>query len=200
MNPLTIFSQSEYENAVFSDLNLDGEEVVGKVFEHCTFTRSTFSGTELLNCSFISCSFKFCNLSSVRIVQSSFRDVLFEETKIMGVNWTKAKRPRVKLANMINFRKSNVSYSSFLGLDVRGIVMEECQAHEVDFREANLAGGNFCATDFKGSLFSRTNLNSANFIDAMNYSINPMENDIRKGKFSLPDAITLLSYFEIQVQ
>lgn len=193
------FDTTEYNNTVFSDLNLNSEKIVGMVFEDCAFIRSSFAETKLTNCKFVNCSFKNCNLSSMEVVQSSFRDVIFEESKVIGVNWTKAKYPRMKLANKLHFRKSNVSYSNFLGLDLRGMGMEKCQAHEVDFREANLTRCDFFSTDFKGSLFNQTKLNGANFIDATNYSINPTENEIQNGKFSLPDAITLLAYLDIQI-
>ena len=84
-------------------------------------------------------------------------------------------------------------------MNLQEIIIEECKAHDVDFREANLSNGSFIETDFERSMFMHTKLNSADFTDAINYNINPNENDIRKGKFSLPDAIALLNGFEIEI-
>jgi fluoroquinolone resistance protein len=44
-----------------------------------------------------------------------------------------------------------------------------------------------------------TNLYAANFTEATNYNIHPNENDIRKGKFSMPDVINLFRGFDIEI-
>lgn len=74
-----------------------------------------------------------------------------------------------------------------------------CIAHEVDLREAGLKHANLKHTDFEKIQFVHTKLYAADFTEAYSYSINPTQNDIRKGKFSLPDAIHLLDGFDIQV-
>lgn len=43
------------------------------------------------------------------------------------------------------------------------------------------------------------NLYAANLKDAINYHINPNENDIRKGKFSIPEVLNLLHSFQIEM-
>jgi fluoroquinolone resistance protein len=55
-------------------------------------------------------------------------------------------------------------------------------------------------TRFSGSLFDNTNLFKANLKNCINYNINPLNNNIKKAKFSLPEALTLLDAFEIQIQ
>ena len=45
-----------------------------------------------------------------------------------------------------------------------------------------------------------TNLQASNFLEAMNYNINPNENDIRKGKFSMPEVMSLLNSFQIEIE
>lgn len=78
-------------------------------------------------------------------------------------------------------------------------MIEACIAHDVDFREADLKRANFKLTDFESSQFVHTKLNAADFTEAFNYSIDPSQNDIRKARFSLPDAIHLLDGFDIQI-
>ena len=70
--------------------------------------------------------------------------------------------------------------------------MEECKAHDVDFRKANLAGGNFTYTDFANSVFGKTNLAGANFAEAVNYSMDILQNEVRGAKFSRFAAVGLL--------
>ena len=43
------------------------------------------------------------------------------------------------------------------------------------------------------------NLSKANFLEAKNYAINPQVNKIQKGKFSIPEALSLLRGFEIEL-
>jgi len=76
---------------------------------------------------------------------------------------------------------------------------EACIAHDVDFREAVLSRANFKLTDFEKSQFVHTKLCAADFTEAHSYSIDPTQNDIKKAKFSLPDAIHLLDGFDIQI-
>ncbi len=194
-----ILDQTEFYDVNFVDLKLDGVELINKTFENCKFTRSSFNEVNFTSCKFVECDFGTCNLSSVKLTNTSFIDIVFNESKLIGVNWTQAKWPYIKLTSPIKFYKSNISYSSFYELDLKWIIIEECKAHDVDFREANLSNGSFVLTDFARSLFMHTKLNSADFTDAINYHINPNENDIRKGKFSLPDALVLLNSFEIEI-
>ena len=74
------------------------------------------------------------------------------------------------------------------------------KAHDVDFRGCDLSNGSFVLTDFQNNLFLNSKLYAADFTDAINYSINPRENDIRKGKYSMPDVINLLHYFDIEIE
>lgn len=197
--PMDIFNQNEFYNANFADLKLDGLEIINKTFEDCNFINSSFNEASFISCKFVECEFKSCNLSSIKLNNTSFLDVIFNGSKLLGINWSYAKWPYIKLASPIKFYQCNISYSSFYELDLKEILIEECKAYDVDFREANLSNGSFMRTDFDGSLFMHTKLNSADFTDAINYSIHPIENDIRKGKFSLPDALALLNSFEIEI-
>jgi uncharacterized protein YjbI with pentapeptide repeats len=77
--------------------------------------------------------------------------------------------------------------------------MSECKAHDVDFREADCTQANFTFTDFYHSLFNKTILKEADFSDSSNYSINVFFNDIKKAKFTLPEAVNLLQSLEIEL-
>lgn len=193
-------SQNEFYDRTFSELKLDNKIVHNKLFEHCTFTHSSFLETTFQSCKFIECEFVSCNLSSAQFKNTSFNEIIFDESKMIGINWTQAKWPLIKLSSPIKIYKSNISHSSFFELELRDIVIEECKAHDVDFRGCDLSNGNFFLTDFEGSLFMHSTLYAANFIDAINYNINPLENDIREGKYSMPDAINLLNHFKIEIQ
>jgi len=192
-------NQTEFYEAKFSDLNCAASEIQGKAFENCQFMNSNFSESKFIDCKFVDCEFKSSNLSVVQFNNCFFSEVVFDECKIIGINWTKLKWPTIKLTSSLYFYRSDVSDSSFYGLDLTGIIIEECKAHNVDLRAGDFSNASFIQTDFDGSLFMNSKLHSADFTDAINYNIDPNHNDIRKAKFTMPDVVNLLHRFDIEI-
>jgi uncharacterized protein YjbI with pentapeptide repeats len=122
---------------------------------------------------------------------------VFEDTKIIGVDWTEAAWPKGKFLDPITFSKCVINHSTFIGLSLPEIRIIECIAHEVDFREADLSQADYAHTDLAGSLFINTNLSQADFTHARNYTINAGLNTLKKTKFSLPEAMSLLHSLDI---
>lgn len=198
---MTHFNDNEdtYIDQIFKDINLSAKEIESKEFDNCQFEHCNFSETSLLNCKFYECKFTDCNLSMMQVKGCSFFDIIFENSKTIGINWTQASWPRIKLSSPFRFYKCAINHSSFFGLGLKEIVMVECNAKEVDFREADCTEANFTYTDFANSLFNKTNLTKANFTEALNYNIDIFYNDIKKAKFSMPEATNLLNCLDIEL-
>ena len=196
----TVFlSNTEFYEQNFSGLSYSSTIIEDKLFEGCRFINSNFSESQFIRCKFVDCEFNNCNLSAVQFKASLFNDIIFFESKVTGVNWTMLNWPQIRLSTPFQFYNSIISHSSFYGLELQELVVETCIAHDVDFREADLRRANFKLTDLENSQFVHTKLYAADFTDAHSYSIDPTQNDIRKSKFSLPDAIHLLDGFDIQI-
>ncbi len=195
-----LFSQDEFCDTHFSALTLDKSELQNKTFENCQFTDSSFSETRFEDCQFIDCNFKSCNLSNARFKNCSLSEVAFQESKLIGINWTEIKWPLINLISPIKFQDCNISHSSFYQLCLKEIAIEECKAHDVDFRGGDFSNGSFVKTDLNSSLFMRTKLQACDFTEAINYAIDPNENNIRKAKFSIPEVVNLLHNFGIKIQ
>lgn len=191
--------QNFYLKSSFKSLNLAGQTLTAKEFEGCTFVACNFSEVSFVKCKFYECDFINCNLSVIKVTGCSFGDVSFQESKVIGVNWTQANWPRVRLNSPLRFDKSILNNSSFYGLSLKGIAMVECKAKEADFRQADCSEANFTYTDFSGSSFGNTDLTQADFSEAINYNIDIFNNIIKKAKFSLPDAMNLLRYLDIEL-
>ncbi len=194
---INILNQEEFYDTNFSGLMLDKNELKNKTFENCQFTDSNFNEAKLEDCKFIDCTFKSCNLSNAKFKNTSLSEVIFNESKLIGVDWT---RVQWYLTSPFKFYKCNLSHSSFYELCLKKITIEECKAHDVDFRGGDFSSGSFILTDLKSSLFMRTKLYSSDFTGAINYNIDPNENNIRKGKFSMPEVVNLLHNFGIKIQ
>ncbi len=190
---------NEYLAKRFVSQDFSRKEMVAKEFEECEFKGCDFNEATLSKCKFIDCTFVECNLSLVKVNSSKFRDVILNECKAVGVNWTRASWPRLVMSSALKFHKCIINDSSFFGLILEEIVIEDCKARDVDFREANLSRANFSYTDFAGSLFGKTNLTGADFTEAVNYDIDIFGNEITKAKFSRHEAMRLLDSLEIEL-
>jgi uncharacterized protein YjbI with pentapeptide repeats len=114
---------------------------------------------------------------------------------MLGIDWTQAAQP-LSLA----FQGCNLNHSVFMGLSLQKMGMVACVAHEIDFSNANLTKANLSETDFLGSRFSNTNLSQADLTHAVHYAIDPMTNRLKKAKFSLPEVLSLLAAFDIDIE
>ncbi len=69
-----------------------------------------------------------------------------------------------------------------------------------DFNNTDLSKADFRKTDLNSSVFHHSDLSGADFIDAVNYSINPFNNKVSKAKFSKPDVYEFLNFLDIIIK
>lgn len=198
-NQHEIINNEEFYDDIFNRTHLQKQKIENKTFENCQFQDCDFTESLFHSCKFIDCTFKSSNLSNIKLNYSAFNDVTFDQCKLIGVNWTEAKWPNIALTSPIKFYQCDLSHSSFYELKLTELVLQRSKAKQVDFRVADLSHSDFTQTDLEGSLFMHTNLSHADFTDAFNYAISPIDNKIKKAKFSLPDAMNLLQAFDIEI-
>jgi uncharacterized protein YjbI with pentapeptide repeats len=195
----SLHHQKQHCDKIFSNLAELNREIGDIEFENCEFDSCDFTEIIFRKCTFINCTFNRCNLSVIKVPQSLFTNITFNECKIIGVDWSRAAWHRLIFSKPLQFHQCILNGSSFLGLTLDEIVLEECIAHDVDFREASLCRAVFTATDFTHSLFGKTDLSGADFTDAENYDIDIFNNKISKAKFSRYTANRLLNSLDIQL-
>jgi fluoroquinolone resistance protein len=196
---MNIDNHSEYFSLTFSGLDLAGSSITEVIFENCTFHQCNFSDVRFYKCKFAECVFTASNLSNVKIDYSKFFDTSFTESKLVGIDWTKAEWPRFNFTAPISFNECIINDSSFFNLNLSELILEYCKAHDVDFRNGNFSKAKFLYTDFSGSLFMKTNLQEADFSEAENYNIDIFNNDIKAARFSRLEAIRLLNCLDIEL-
>jgi len=182
----------EYVEQQFAGLTLTQDVVTAVTFEECTFTNCNFSETQFKRCIFRECVFQNCDLSLLDIDYSTFQRSKFNQCRLIGVNWAKVSR-----IEWIEFHGCNLSYATFMELDLSKAVITDCLAKEATFAETNLTEANCTHTDFTDSRFIRTNLTRADFRGARNYAIAADQNTLKQAKFSLPEAVALLHGLDI---
>jgi len=102
------FTNSNYYQEKFTKTTLSNEIVKEVEFEECEFKDCSFVDCEFLKCKFINCSFDGCMISAVIPTDSRFVEVSFANSKVIGLDWTKAKHIRE-----IGFENCQINYSNF---------------------------------------------------------------------------------------
>ncbi len=188
----TLIEGADFKNQVYSGKEIKFKEIADTKFTRCTFTDAFFD-----ECTFKNCVFDQCDLSMMRVKSSKFAEVQFVKCKAIGINWTEASWEKGGFFRLIDFQECALNYSTFFGLKLKKMKMTKCTALEVDFGEADLTGAIFSHTDFSGSIFMHTDLTDANFVNAIHYNISANNNTLKKTKFSLPEALSLLRGLDI---
>ncbi|MGI8855092.1 MAG: pentapeptide repeat-containing protein [Thermomicrobiales bacterium] len=196
-----IIDDAHYEGEQFTRLIVQERVFSGIDFSACIFDHCVFSECTFYRCSFTECRFRACDLSLAKVHGSRFTDVGFAASKLVGIDWTKAGDAVIsKLFLSVHFDDCLLSYVSFFGLTLPRSRFVGCIAREVDFRDADLTEADCTGTDFSGSKFHHTNLTKADFRRATDYTIDPTANTISKARFALPEAVSLLSGFDIVIE
>jgi uncharacterized protein YjbI with pentapeptide repeats len=188
-----------YEAREFRGLDLAGGTLRDAVFERCVFIACRFDEATLHHCRFSDCLFEDCDLSRVKLPNCRFADTRLRRCNALGVDWTLLEETPARLPLTLVFEECALSFGSFYGLPLRRAQFGRCRVHEADFTEADLSHADLRGADFQGSTFVRTNLGHADLREATNFAIDPTSNTIRKARFSLPEAVTLLRVFDIRL-
>lgn len=189
----------DFEHERFENMQLEPGDSLDASFVECTFSSCSFNEAKLRHCHFNSCVFQGCDLSLSDITGSSFPSTQFENSKLLGINWTRASWSALSIGRPPVFDKCLLNHSTFINLNLKGCRIVESTAREVDFRGADLSGASFRGTDLAGSLFNDTDLQGADFRGAYGYDIDPLENQLKGARFDLPEAIALLYSMDISL-
>ncbi len=196
---MNIEDNTFYAEQIFDDLAFRQKKVRSSNFELCKFIGCDLSESEFTECKFVDCEFKESNLNVVKFDGTRILETDFNNCKITGVNWTSLSWTSVALCSPVSFHSCDISFSVFHALKLPELIVNSCKAHDVDFSDCDLAGADFYATDLKDSRFIFSDLDRCNFREAVNYTINPMENSVEGANFSTPDVLSLLSPFKIKI-
>jgi len=192
-------ANGEYADQSFKKVSYPNQRVVRCTFDTCKFVRCDFHETRFENCKFRDCTFEDCDLRLVRVTGSAFHSTVFKQSKVIGVNWAEGSWSKAGLLKSIGFNECDISYSTFIGLELKKMALTKCTAKEADFAEADLTQADCTYTDFVGTRFLHTNLTEADFTNARNYALDVHLNTIKRAKFSLPEAVNLLRCMDIEL-
>jgi fluoroquinolone resistance protein len=186
------FDLDSYYQEKFARLSFAEAKLESIRFEECEFDGCSLINCKLVKCKFLNCRFKDCVLSAINPQESSYNEVHFSNSKVIGCDWTKT-----RLVEDLDFTDCQINYSNFKLMKLPGLKLLNCEAKEADFIETDLSRGVFKNTDFENSRFFKTNLTLADFRGARNYNIDVKNNILKKARFSLPEVLSLLNSLDI---
>ncbi|WP_409421500.1 pentapeptide repeat-containing protein [Pseudaeromonas sp. ZJS20] len=188
-----------YWGQTWQGLALAGGHWTGHVFEGCQFIGGDFTQAVLRRCQFIDCQFTGCNLSLVAWPASQLRQVQFVGCKLLGVDWTQLAWPVPALGAPLSLRECLLDEGNFFGLPLTDLVLSGSRLRRADLREADLRRADCQGCDFAGALFGHTDLRGADFGEASDYDIDPLNNRLQGARFSRFEALRLLAGLGIEL-
>lgn len=171
----------------FSDQSTNYENCF---FEGCDFSNSKVS-SQFENCKFFKCNFSLTKLNKCRL-----QNVFFEECKFVGVQFFTCD----KFLLFMNFKRCLIDSCNFSDMSLKKISFFESTIRRSDFNNTDLTESDFKKTNLEGTIFHHSNLSKANFLESINYSINPFTNNIQKAIFSKPEVYSLLNFLDIAIE
>ncbi|MBM3423194.1 MAG: pentapeptide repeat-containing protein [Chlorobi bacterium] len=184
------------ENRTFENEVFDAGNQLSGSYEECLFFGCGFTGAELSGVTFRDCTFEMCDFTLAGMKNVALQQVLFRQCKLQGVQFGECRTFLLEL----RFEECLMRFSTFLKLSLKETVFRKCDLQEADFTEADLTGASFGESDLMKAVFQHTNLEKADFRTALNYSINPETNRLRKARFSLPGITGLLDTYGIEIE
>jgi len=121
--------------------------------------------------------------------------VTFNNSKAVGVNFSSCNG----LSSLI-FKACLLDYSIFQGVEIPSLKMENSSLKDTDLSESKLVNACFSGCNLQNAIFNSSDLSKADFRNAKNYYLDPQYTKIRNAKFSMPEAMSLLSALEIIVE
>lgn len=185
-----------FEGNVFENLDVNEDRLIKGDYENCRFIQCHFANADLSNFHFIDCEFHGCNLSMAKIMNTTFQDVIFKECKLLGLHFEHCNA----FSFTVELDHCSVNLSSFYKLKIKKMKFKNSSLHEVDFTDADLTGSVFENCDLARAIFENTNLEKADLRTAINYSIDPTSNKIKKAKFSASGLPGLLHKYDLVIE
>lgn len=184
-----------HQDKTFEKIVYQNKAVKSREFEACTFRNCDFAGSDFSQTRFTDCTFIGCNLAMLKLHRATLSDVVFQECKLTGVNFSECE----DVLFTVRFEGCILDYASFLNRKMPKTHFIHTSLKGVDFSDANLSSAMFDNTDLDRAVFHYTNLTAADLSTAFNFEIDPELNTIKKAKFSQYGLQGLLAKYKLQV-
>lgn len=185
-----------HEDKNFKNIVYTAKETYNREFENCTFENCNLSNAVFVSSKFMDCIFTNCNLTMTKLDHCQLNNVHFKDCKLMGINFSEC----ISIPFIVKFEGCILDYCSFAKKKLVKTTFIDSSMKSVDFTECDLTKSVFSDTDLLNAIFNRTILREANLLSAINYTIDPEMNTLKKAKFSLTGVVGLLNKYGIIIE
>ncbi|MDE8731710.1 pentapeptide repeat-containing protein [Eubacteriales bacterium DFI.9.88] len=189
-----------YEYEEFGKLQYEGGLVEDCIFTDCIFKECRFLEMEIRHCSFKSCTFQSCTILNNDFKFTDATDNRFEGCSVIGMAWNEVEKENNIMLPFSAFEACTLKHNLFVGFKMKKFRFDDCDLIGSSFQQCDLKDSSFRRAGLKDVSFQQNNLTGADFRDAQDYLISLENNQLKKAKFTFPDAIRLLSATGIIVE
>lgn len=165
-------------------------------YENCRFINCKFAEADLSKITFIDCLFDNCNLSAANINGTAFQKTSFINCKLMGLRFEDCNQ----FLFTASFTGCLLNLSTFYKMKLKTTRFIHCSMQEVDLTEADLTAAEFNNCNLLHAVFDNSILEKADLRTAINFSIDPERNKIKKAKFSMSSLSGLLHKYDLIIE
>lgn len=116
----------------------------------------------------------------------------FQGCAIIGMEWQKLGRKSQVMLPFSFFTNCTLKYNIFSDFNMKKMDFSNSNLQGTMFMHCDLRDSNFRYTGLGEAVLRQDDLRGSDFRDAVDYSISPEENRLKKAKFSFPEVIRLL--------
>lgn len=183
------------EDQTFDKIDYTHSAIEKGSYEYCVFRHCNFSNCDLSYIKFLECEFEDCNFSNTTFRATALQDSQMNGCKIMGVHFEECNA----FGFSVHFSKCQLDHSSFYKMDLTRSRFTHCRMHGTDLSGANLSSLVLAGCDLLNAKIEHCDLSHADFRKAVNYTLDPDMNTMKKARFSLPEVTGLLAKYNIEI-
>ena len=189
------------ERTYEEDKQFEGIDYVSKKlpvgeYENCKFINCNFAEANLSKITFIDCVFDNCNLSAANINGTAFQETSFSNCKLMGLRFEDCNQ----FLFTVSFTGCQLNLSTFYKMKLKNTRFINCSMQDVDFTETDLTAAELDNCNLLQAVFDNTILEKADLRTAINFSIDPERNKLKKAKFSATALSGLLHKYDLVIE
>lgn len=184
-----------HEDKTFENISYIGKSIKNREFENCVFISCDFTKNDFSGNKFTDCEFRSCNLSMITMHGTSLKNVSFNDSKLLGINFSYCE----DFLFNVNFKGCILDYCSFEKKKMLKTPFINCSLKNTIFTETKLQGSKFDNCDLSGAVFERTDLKETDFSTAFNFVIDPELNMMKNARFSSYGLAGLLEKYKIKI-
>lgn len=187
--------EGEHEGETFAGIEADKTTLRSASFFQCSFRNASLQYAKLIDCTFEQCVFDCCNLSLAQFQSTRVVGTKFVNSKLSGINWS---TPSGVFS--ASFNGCVMDLCSFSSMNLSRYKFISCSFRDASFMDTKLAHATFEECDLSNCAFHNTDLSHADFSTSFNYFMSAETNRFHKTIFALPEAVSLLSNFDITLK